>query len=142
MRYGAKLKVLALMIIFAPGLGFAGDGPPSVSVLPAGYDFGTLTLEVGSATRIFAVSNKGGAELVITGVAMPDPGNYSLDLKAGAQPCGKNAVLSPGETCTFAVLFRPKKEGPLNMTITIISNDPAVHRLEVPLAGFGGICHC
>jgi hypothetical protein len=142
MRSGAKLKIFLLLTILAPEPGFAADSPPSISVSPARYDFGALTLEVSSATRIFAIANKGGAELAITGITMPVCRNYSLDFTAGSKPCGKAAVLAPGESCTFAVLFRPKKEGPFDTEISVFSNDPAVHRLEIPLSGFGGICHC
>jgi hypothetical protein len=142
MRFGAKLSGFLLFILLAPGQGYAADSPPSISVSPASYDFGTLTIEVGSATSIFTISNTGSAELGIKGISIPDPKNYLLDFKAGSKPCGKTAFLTPGESCTFAVLFRPKKEGPLDTKISILSDDPAVNRLVVPLAGFGGICHC
>jgi len=111
-------------------------------VLPADFDFGTVTDVNSTAPLEVTVRNDGDADLVVSGIALTDTNNFVLDLNSGVAPCGSIApTLSAGESCTVEVDFLPQDtvlppEGLLYAAaLTVQSNDPIMPTFDLGLTG-------
>ena len=87
----------------------------------------------GSGTVTISVTNNGGADLVISSVALTGaPTNASFVV--GASSSGSN-TLPPGGSTTFAVTVDPTAAGPFAGTIRVTSNDPDTPTYDVCIGG-------
>ncbi len=70
-----------------------------MTVLPADYDFGIVTIGNSVATLEATIQNSGTANLSVSNIALSglEKDNFVLDVDAGTTPCGSTAVnLAPG----------------------------------------------
>lgn len=131
-----KLSILtrALFMILAASLfGCVGSGsespPPSSSdagaeVLPASFDFGTVTPSSTPAPLVVKINSVGKTSLSVSNIVLSDETNFSIDLDGGPDPCGSSSpTLGPGETCTFEVLFNPTSPAAFTANVQIANND-------------------
>jgi hypothetical protein len=101
-----------------------------LAVAPAALTFAATG--VGESTRAsLVVSNLGGAPLVFGDTVATLMGPFAVS--------GVPARLEPGANATATVTFTPTAAGPVNGTLTLLSDDRDHPRLEVPLVGLGTI---
>ena len=101
---------------------------PLLEVIPATFDFGTVTDGNLSdlAPLLVTLNNNGSANLNISSFTLSDPVNFTLDTaNGGTNPCVSNSPTIPaGESCTVAVVFSPTIiDNPYTAGLTIVSND-------------------
>jgi hypothetical protein len=133
---GAGPKV-ARLALFGDGDGgtmvmLAGEGvAPAVTLVPAGFDFGSQATGTKSAGHAFAVRNEGSTPLDLGGVSLvgADLDQFAL---AGDECTG--ATLAPGAECLVRVRFAPDSAGAKEATLRIGSDAGA---FSAELAGFG-----
>ncbi|HEV2378441.1 MAG TPA: alkaline phosphatase family protein [Terriglobia bacterium] len=91
----------------------ATAGAPKVTFSPVSLTFGKQAVGTSSAPQTVTLTNSGSATLNITGAKTgPD---YSQ-----TNTCGTS--VAAGASCTFSVIFKPTKTGPLNESLTIADN--------------------
>lgn len=142
--FAVAALILATLVMLPEGFAeSAGEGEmPDISVSPARFEFRTVTV-FDLTDKTFTVSNAGTGELVISAISLADTRNFILNLKGGPSPCASpEPTIPPGGACTFAVTFRPKSEGVLDTTLSIVSNDPDTPNLGVPIRAFALACQC
>ena len=86
-------------------------------------DFGSVSVNGGTQTRIFTISNTGFDTLTLTG-AVPYiilTGEGATDFSVSTSPASIN--IANGDSITFAITFNPSSVGTKNANITIASND-------------------
>lgn len=115
----------------ASGSTTAAAGSLKLSVVPSSLDFSVVSVNTPSAPGTVTVTNKGTAGVTFLDVAWE--GDYS---KGASSTCG-DAVLNPGASCTFDVIFTPSAEGQSTGALTITS-DAATEPYTVSLSGTGG----
>lgn len=137
------LLALFSMALMACG-GGGGDAAapqPNLEVVPADFDFGSVT--DGNADKVspleVTIRNAGNAALSVSAIELSDATNFSLDLNGGAQPCASSApTIAAGTSCTVMVEFTPPPP-PAYATypadLTIRSNDPATPIFDLALLG-------
>ena len=136
--YNRALTDLEIQAIYNAGSGGV-CAAQDIAVSPASpFNFGSVNVG-SSAAQIFTVSNTGTAELSITGITLSADGNYTLDLNAGASPCGASypKALAIGASCTANVTFHPSSAGQKNGTLTVNSDDPDTPSTSVAISGVG-----
>ena len=71
------------------------------------------------------ITNIGKGDLKVTGIALTDTSNYSLNLNAGgANACGSTTPkIKEDENCTVGVTFNPTKLGVIDGMLTVTSDD-------------------
>ncbi len=89
---------------------------PQVTLTPSPLDFGGQTLGTG-ATKIETLSNTGGADLAIEGIAISGVNTTEF---SQADSCP--ATLKAGSSCSVSVTFAPDVEGAASATLTVNSN--------------------
>jgi len=102
---------------------------PDLSISPASHNFGNVQVN-GTSTKMFNITNAGGADLMI--------GNLSVNMAEFAlrnDLCSGKTIPYSG-TCTFDIVFSPSREGIVNGTLLVPSNDPD-SPLNVSLSGAG-----
>jgi hypothetical protein len=103
---------------------------PAISVSPASLAFGSQNTGTTSAVQVITVSNTGGANLVVSGVALvgTNPGQF-----ARTTTC---ATVAPGASCTVSVTFAPTTAGAKSASVRITHNAVG-SPTNVPLTGTG-----
>lgn len=103
---------------------------PDIEVDSTGLDFGAVVVGEGSL-QVLTVSNNGGVDLNITGLALEDSAEVFelLDNSLG--------VLPPGVQREIGISFIPGQVLTYEGTLTITSDDPDHPELQVALLGEG-----
>ncbi|HEY6904996.1 MAG TPA: SBBP repeat-containing protein, partial [Candidatus Acidoferrales bacterium] len=85
------------------------SGPPSASISPASYDFGSQPENTSSDGQTIAFSNMGGQPLTLSAFSIggPDAAQFSEP----ASTCFSGVTLASGANCTVQVMFDPKSTG-------------------------------
>ena len=116
--------------------GSGGGSSPDIEVVPASYDFGTVTTGNTPAPLVVKINNNGSAALSVSGIALTDAVNFSLDLSGGATPCNTTSpTIAAGGTCTFVVTFQPASNSSFNSGVAVNSNDSGTPISVVALSG-------
>jgi Tol biopolymer transport system component len=111
---------------------------PDISVSPTSMNFGSITVGSSSTPQTFTVSNTGTVDLHISGIALSDTTNYSLNLNGGTSPCGSTTpTLTPDSSCTVTVTFSPTSAGQKDANLAVISDDPDIPTVNALLTGIG-----
>ena len=142
----AKSTTLLVLAIAFLGCSSGGSGAdsapnnppanPSQQVLPASFDFGTVTVGNAPATLEVKIKNNGRANLTVSGIALSDLNNFTLNLAGGTNPCNSaNPTIAAGGTCTFEVGFQAETDGTFAATVQIQSNDATTPTFSLPLSG-------
>ena len=100
------------------GTGVAGTPPPPGAgqlSFPAADTFADQNAGTSSAGHTIAVSNIGGAAVVVSGITSSNPGEFTVS----ASNCG---TVNAGSACSFTLTFTPSAAGGRSATITIASN--------------------
>jgi VWFA-related protein len=142
-RLMAFIFLFLLLPIAFLGCGGGGDSSPpppspSIEVLPASYNFGSITPGNSPAPLEVEIANNGTAGLNVSDITLSDTTNFSLDLSKGLSPCTTaSSSIAPGEKCTAEVTFNPGSglDAAFDANLTISSNDPDNSTLNVPLQG-------
>jgi VWFA-related protein len=143
-----RKKMIRLTVIpfFLLSIAFVGCGggddaapAPALTVLPAAFDFGTVTDGNSVDSLEVTIRNDGTANLGVSDIALSDATNFDLDLGGGANPCVTAATtLGVGSSCTVTVDFLPPAPpafGTFSADLTIRSNDPTTPVFDLPLLG-------
>jgi len=102
---------------------------PALSVSPSSLNFSSV-LNLVSLPQTVTVQNTGNARMTITGTMLTgtNPGDFGI----GVNTCVL-ATLSPGSSCTVAMLFTPKAIGSRGASLSIMGDVPGT----VPVSGTG-----
>ena len=108
-----------------------GAGTPEINVPVTSWDYGNVAIG-DSAVFDMTVSNVGTAPLEVEYIAFP-----------GSAPIFNWTVfpqtIDPGNSIVIPLIYKPQEVGPLNVPVTIHSNDPVNPVVEVTLTGEGVI---
>jgi len=116
--------------------GSGGSSAPDIEVVPASYDFGTVTTGNSPSPLEVKINNNGSAALSVSGIALTDPVNFSLNLSGGSNPCSTaSPTIAAGGTCTFEVTFQPQSNSSFNSGVAVNSNDSGTPISVVALSG-------
>jgi Ca-activated chloride channel family protein len=111
-------------------------GSPSIQVLPAAYDFGTVTDVNAPAPLEVEIINRGTAGLNVSSIVLLDTVNFSLNLSGGSKPCTiASPVIAAGGNCTVEVDFHPQSTDSFSSILRIRSNDSTNPMLDLSLSG-------
>ena len=102
-------------------------GVPDIAVIPSAIDFGTIFVD-GSEQLTLSIENVGTDVLTISDISV-DHADFTLS--------ASSAVLGFGEAIAVDVTYAPTAPGPVQPTITILSNDPDEATLLVPVSAAG-----
>jgi centrosomal CEP192-like protein/HYDIN/CFA65/VesB family protein len=106
--------------------------PPNLQLSPVSLSFGVEVVGSESAAQTETLTNTGGSELVINGVAVT--GTSATDFDEN-DTCGSG--LDAGASCTLDVTFTPSQLGQRSAAITI-TDDAMVSSQLLSLTGVGG----
>jgi hypothetical protein len=106
--------------------------PPNLQLSPASLSFGVEVVGSTSGPQVETLTNTGGSELVINGVAVTGTSATDFDEK---DTCGSS--LGVGASCSINVTFTPSQSGPRSASITI-TDDAMVGSQVLSLTGVGG----
>ena len=112
------------------------SGGPQLTPDQTLLDFGSLTVG-GSTTVGLTLENTGTGvdDLVVEFLTLTDGVNFSLDLNAGANPCGVAPLcLASGDDCTLNVTFEPQREGGFDERLLVPANSA-----PAPVTLLGGV---
>jgi Abnormal spindle-like microcephaly-assoc'd, ASPM-SPD-2-Hydin len=113
-----------------------GNGTnPNAQVSPGSIAFGNQPLHVISQTETITLQNTGTAPLsyTSTGVAGPDPGDFSVSDTG----CAAVGTLAPTDSCGITVAFNPTATGSRSAVISITDGDPQNGTQTVNVSGTG-----
>jgi hypothetical protein len=104
---------------------------PSLGVTPASIAFGSQAINTTSAAQVITVKNTGTAAVAFNSVTLGgnNPGSFVL-----SNSCG--AGLTPGNSCTINVSFRPTRRVARSATV-VIRDNAAGSPQRVTLTGTG-----
>jgi hypothetical protein len=108
--------------------GIAQSAYASLQVSPASINFGNLKLQ-STGTQNVTLKNTGDINMTVSGVTIAGAGFGYSDLSPGFS-------LSPSQSVTFQVWFKPMTAGPASGTVTILSANIASPQ-EIPVSGDG-----
>ena len=110
---------------------------PVIFTDPLTVSFGTVAVGSTSAPQTVTVTNNGTASLVLgtTGLGGANPGEFK---KATNTDLCSSATLTPMQSCTIGLRFKPTGTGAKAATLTIPSDDPVTPLVTVTLGGTGG----
>lgn len=141
-------RVITILILAIAFMGCGGGGgssesapnnppgSPSQQVLPASYDFGTVTVGNTPAPLEVKIKNNGSANLIVSSIVLSDLNNFSLNLNGGSSPCGTSSPTVPaGNTCTFEVGFQPVSLSTFSPNVQVASNDGSTPLFVVQING-------
>jgi hypothetical protein len=106
----------------------SGTGIPTLSVFPTSYDFGSVTVGQGSATKNFSVTNVGPNSIQITAISVT-PSQFH-------QTQGTTTGLKPGATTNYQFQFFPDAGQTYNGSFTITLSNNTIPTV-IPLSGTG-----
>ena len=129
---------LALMACGGGGDDAAAPSPsPSLQVLPANFDFGSVTDANTASPLEVTIRNAGNANLNVSDIQLSDATNFSLDINGGT--CASSApTIAAGASCTVIVDFTPPPPpafATYSADLTIRSNDPTTPVFDLALLG-------
>jgi len=111
-------------------------GSPSIQVLPAAYNFGTVTDVNAPAPLEVEITNSGTARLDVSSIVLLDTVNFALNLSGGSKPCATASPnIAAGGNCTVEVDFDPQSTASFSSILRIRSNDSTHPVLDLPLSG-------
>jgi hypothetical protein len=104
-----------------------GAGTPEISIPVNSWNYGNVAIG-DSAVFDMAVWNNGNAPLEVEYIAFP-----------GSAPIFNWTVfpqtIDPGNSIEIPLVYKPQEMGPLNVVVTVFSNDPVTPEVEVTLTG-------
>ena len=100
---------------------------PHISVSPASYDFGSVTIG-SSISQTVSVFNTGNANLSINSIYIANTSEFSQ--------INNCSTVAPNSFCSIYVTFTPASSGTKTANLTINSNDPN-GQVNVSLTGMG-----
>jgi hypothetical protein len=115
------------------GNGIAAALAPAASVAPAAIDFGTVAVGSSGSPVAATITNVGTAALVVGSASLV--GGQSADYALVAA-CPSGTPLSPGQSCSYTVAFRPQAAGVRGATLRVAHNATGSPS-SVALAGTG-----
>lgn len=105
------------------------------AVLPAAYDFGSITVAAAPLQQFFDIHNSGEqGNLNISSVTLSGAGCIHYELTG--VPATPFAIAADGVE-GIAVLFDPATYGRFDCNLLVVSNDPTQPTITVPLTGIG-----
>jgi hypothetical protein len=126
------LGVLSLLAGCGGGSPALPPTPPTLVLAPASLSFGVSVVGTTSSPQVETLTNTGGSELDISGMAITGTNATDFDQSS---TCGSS--LGAGASCTLNVTFTPTQLGPRNASITI-TDDAMVSSQVLSLTGVGG----
>jgi Ca-activated chloride channel family protein len=127
--------MVLMVALFGCGGGGGKSAPsnPGAEVLPAHYDFGTVTPNSTPAPLVVKINSVGTTNLTVSNIVLSDQTNFSINLSGGPEPCGGSSpTLGAGATCTFEVAFHPTTISPDPFTATIqIANNHQTRTVQL-----------
>jgi VWFA-related protein len=111
---------------------------PTLSVLPADFDFGIITNGNTVDTLEVNIRNTGTANLNVSDIALTgaEKENFNLNLNGGTNPCVSTSLtIASGSHCTMTVDFLPVGRDTYSADLTIQSNDPNTPIYDMSLLG-------
>ena len=132
-----ELTVLPASVEGAIGIAVFSSGVPNILVEPLVHDFGEIDAFT-TQDAIVTISNTGGADLEVTGVAVT-AGDTLFSITDSDPPDALPApfTLSPGDDVFVTVTFFPTSLGLHVGTLTVDSDDPDDPIVDVSLIGNG-----
>lgn len=107
-------------------------GPlPAVMALPSVLNFGAVPL-FRPTQMVVAIKNDGLMPLIFTSATITGPSRAEF-----RPPILGLTTIPPGTSSSLTVLFRPTTEGPKSAALTLISNDPNLGTVTIPIFGNG-----
>jgi uncharacterized repeat protein (TIGR01451 family) len=116
------------------GTGVAGP-VPGAEISPLKINFGQVVVNTVSLPRTVRVTNTGGADLKVNTLGLEgiDPGQFEIvDNHVTGQ------AITPGNSATFGVRFKPTTEGAKQARVKLTTNDTRAVTWRIPLSGNGG----
>jgi hypothetical protein len=118
-----------------PEIQILGNGQPIVNgdTSPSsgdGTDFGAIDVSSGLSTRAFTVQNTGTGVLNLSGISL----SGSSDFAVTQLP---DAVVDPGNSTTFVIVFNPSQTGLKNAIVSLSNNDGDEHPYTFQIQGTG-----
>lgn len=113
------------------------SGPPSASISPVSYDFGSQPENTSSDGQTITLSNMGGQPLTLSAFSIG--GADAAQFSEPASTCFSGETLASGASCTVEVLFGPKAIGAFHAELDFTDNSGNVANSKqvVPLTGTG-----
>ena len=108
--------------------GVAEKAFAALQITPASISFGNLKLQT-TGTQNVTLKNTGDINMTVSGITVAGAGFGFSDLSPGFS-------LSPNQTVTFQVWFKPQAAGAASGTVTILSANVAAPG-EIPVSGDG-----
>lgn len=112
----ATLQIASNATNFVASVSLSGTGEKVIAaaqVSPAAVNFGTLTLQT-TSTKNVTLQNSGDVNITISGITVAGAGFGFSNLSPGYS-------LSPSQSVTFQVWFKPTVSGPSSGTVSILS---------------------
>ncbi len=111
-----------------------GKGQAQLSLAPnTAQDFGEIKVDESSSPKTFIIRNNGNVATSIKDIKSTNDGEF----KVKDDGCTNTTVSANGGTCTFKIVFEPKKGGPTQSRV-IVSHDTG-SLPEVQLKGSGKV---
>lgn len=107
-----------------------------ISVSPAPFDFGNVSLYTVSSAQSFTLSNTGSYGITVSSINLSGTGSSMFQLNRGTCPSLAPTLL-PGESCAVTVAFAPGQLGTSMATLNVASNSINYPLIAVPLSGTG-----
>jgi hypothetical protein len=105
---------------------------PALVIDPASQDWGSILVGT-SSSKTFVIRNDGSADLDVTATTLGGPNAAAFSIQAGGAPF----TLAPEQTRDLVIGFDPPSTGTMTASLHVVSNDPDVSDLGVPLSGLG-----
>lgn len=107
-----------------------------ITVSPAPFDFGNVSLYTVSPPQSFILSNTGTYGITVSSINISGAGSSMFQLNRGTCPSLAPSLL-PGESCAVVVSFAPGQLGTSAATLNISSSSVNYPLIPVPLSGTG-----
>ncbi|MGB8782805.1 MAG: choice-of-anchor D domain-containing protein [Terriglobales bacterium] len=121
-----------LYLLSGCGGGASSPPPPTMSLAPAGLNFGVSVIGTGTAPQVETLTNTGSSDLAISGVTIG--GTNAADFTF-SNTCG--ASLAAGEHCNLSVTFTPSQLGQRSASLTVTDGGVGSPQM-LSLSGMGG----
>lgn len=104
----------------------------SVSAVPVSENFGSINVNVTSASQTATITNNSGSTITLTGNSLTIGTNFSI---VGGSSCA--GTLANGSTCTVSATFTPLSLGALTDTLNVAFTGASGSPVTVVLSGLG-----